>query len=156
VPGSHATLTRNGNGLTTNVHTSVNEPGVYSVWWVLFNHPASCTTYLCTFDEPDLVVNATGHIVPGVGNASFSARLTPGGPYSGEILYQGPEPNLTNVDGALITLVVRYHGAAIPGMISQQLTHFLGGCPDGGAPCQDAQLVVFQGNECTGACAIPF
>ncbi len=156
VPGSNATLTRNQNGLTTNVHTFVDAAGVYSMWWVLFNHPASCATYLCTFDEPDLVVNATAHIVNGAGNTNFGARLTPGGPYSGEILYQGPEPNLTNPVGALIVLVVRYHGPAIPGMIPQQLYYFLGGCPDGGAPCEDKQLVVFRGTECTGACAIPF
>ena len=156
VPGSEATLTRSRTGLTTNVHTTVDMAGVYSVWWVLFNHPGSCMTYLCTFDEPDLVVNATGHIVPNVGNASFSARLTPGGPYSGEILFEGPEPTLTNPDGALIVLVIRYHGPAIPGMIPQQFSYFLGGCPDDGPPCQDKQLVVFRGDECTGACAIPF
>jgi hypothetical protein len=154
VPGSSATLQRNRNGLTTNVHTSVEASGAYTVWWVLFNHPSSCVTFLCTFDEPDLVVNATGHLVP-VGNANFSGRLIPGGPYSGEVLFEGPEPELTNPAGALIVLVIRYHGPAIPGMINEQLTTFLGGCPDGGAPCQDVQLVVFPGPECTGACATP-
>jgi|SRR5215510_4794339 len=155
VPGSDATLLRNRNGLTTNVHTLVDAPGAYTVWWVLFNHPSSCTTYLCTFDEPDLVVNATGHLVPAVGNANFSGRLIPGGPYSGEVIYEGPEPELTNPAGALITLVIRYHGPAIPGMVPQQLTTFLGGCPDDGPPCEDKQLVVFAGPECTGACATP-
>ncbi len=154
VPGAYARLVRNNNGLTTNVHTSVLGTGVYTVWWVLFNHPEACATYLCTFDEPDLVVNATGRIVSG-GRANFSARLSPGGPYSGEIIYEGPDPSLTNPRGALITLVVRYHGPAIPGMIPEQLTTFLGGCPDGGAPCVDEQLAVFPG-DCSGDCLVPF
>ena len=60
VPGAYARLVRNRNGLTTNVHTLVEGSGVYTVWWVVFNHPEDCATYLCTFDEPDIVVNATG------------------------------------------------------------------------------------------------
>ena len=156
VPGAYSTLVRNSNGMTTNVHTSVTSgPGVYSVWWVVFNHPGTCMTYLCTYDEPDLVVNATGKIVPSGGRANFAAWLGPGGPYSGEILYEGPDPTLSNPAGALITLVVRYHGPAIPGMIPEQLTTFLGGCPGGGAPCVDEQLVVFPG-ECSGLCLVPF
>ena len=74
-----------------------------------------------------MVVNATGKIVSG-GLANFSAWVGPGGPYSGEIIYEGPNPSLTNPSGALITLVVRYHGPAIPGEIPEQLTTFLGGC----------------------------
>lgn len=154
VPGASATLLRNRNGLTTNVNTFVTGTGAYTMWWVLFNHPASCMTYLCTFDEPDLVVNATGHIVSSAGVANFSGRLIPGGPYSGQVLYVGPEPTLTNPSGALIVLVVRYHGPAIPGIIPQQLTYFEGGCPGGGAPCRDEQLVVFPG-ECSGLCLVP-
>ena len=102
-----------------------------------------------------MVVNATGHLVSAVGNANFGARLLPGGPYSGEVIFEGPEPELTNPAGALIVLVIRYHGPAIPGMLNEQFTTFLGGCPDGGAPCEDVQLVVFRGPECTGACATP-
>jgi hypothetical protein len=156
VPGAYATLLRSKNGLTMNVHTSVmSGPGAYTVWWVLFNHPDSCMFYLCTFDQPDLVVNATGHVVSSGGTANFAARLSPGGPYSGEIVYEGPEPTLTNPEGALITLVVRYHGRTIPSMLPLQLTTFEGGCPGGGAPCVDEQLVVFPG-ECSGACSVPF
>ncbi len=155
VPGAYARLVRNRNSLTTNVHTSVmSGPGAYTVWWVIFNDPASCAFYLCTFDPPDLVVNATGKIVPSGGVANFSAWVGPGGPYSGEVIFGDPEPGLTNPSGALITLVVRYHGPAIPGMIPEQLTTFLGGCPNGGAPCVDEQLVVFPG-DCSGDCLDP-
>jgi hypothetical protein len=156
VPGANARLVRNRNSVTTNVHTSVmSGPGAYTVWWGIFNDPASCAFYLCTFDEPDLVVNATGKIVPSGGIANFSAWLGPGGPYSGEIIFGEPEPGLTNPAGALITLVVRYHGPAIPGMIPEQLTTFFaGGCGFDGmgnptGPCLDAQLVVFPG-DCSG------
>ena len=154
VPGAYATLVRNKNGLTTNVHTTVmSGAGAYTVWWVVFNDPASCEFYLCTFDEPDLVVNATGKIVPS-GAANFSAWLGPGGPYSGEVILGDPEPGLTNPAGALIVLVVRYHGPAISGSVPELLNTFLGGCPGGGAPCVDEQLVVFPG-DCSGDCLDP-
>lgn len=154
VPGAYSTLVRNRNGLTTSVHTFVESgPGPYTLWWIIFNDPASCATYLCTFDLPDLAVNATGKMVPPRGVANFSAWVGPGGPYSGEVIIG--DPGLTNPEGALITLVVRYHGPAIPGIIPQQLTyHSADFCPGGGAPCVDEQIVVFPG-ECSGACLDP-
>jgi len=155
VPGALANLVRGRNGITTNVQTAVAAPGAYTVWWVVFNNPGACATYLCTFDEPDLVSHAAGHIVSPGGNANLSGSLRVGGPL-GEVIYEGPDPGLTNPSGALITLVVRYHGPALAGMIPQQISTFLGGCPPGGGlSCQDVQLVVFPGNECTGACADP-
>ena len=156
VPDAYSNLFRGPNGLATNVQTYVGVGGVYSVWWVVFNHPGTCVTYLCTFDEPDLVVNTAAHVVsvPGAANLSGSLRVG-GGPYSGEVLYEGPEPQLANPAGALITLVIRYHGPKSPGSIPDQLSNYLGGCPDGGAPCQDIQLVVFPGGECNGNCSNP-
>lgn len=155
VPGALANLVRGQNGITTNVQTAVAVPGAYTVWWIVFNHPAACATYLCTFDEPDLISYAAGHIVSPGGSANLSGSLRVGGA-RGEVIYEGPDPDLTNPGGALITLVVRYHGPALAGMIPQQISTFLGGCPPGGGlSCQDVQLVVFPGNECTGACADP-
>ncbi|HEY8225615.1 MAG TPA: hypothetical protein VIG25_10075 [Pyrinomonadaceae bacterium] len=153
VPGAYARLVRNQNGITTNVHTSLEGSGVYTVWWVVFNHPEDCETYLCTFDLPDLVVNATGRIVPSGAPANFSAWLGIGGPYSGEVI---PDFNgsLTNPEGALITLVVRFHGPPIPGQVPEQLSTFFGGCPNGEG-CVDEQLVVFPG-DCSGDCLVPF
>ena len=151
VPGASATLVRNRNGITANVHTTVPDAGVYSLWWVIFNHPETeCTNssnaYQCEFDLPDIVVNATGHISPG-GNLDLSAWLGVGGPYSGEVVCPGilgpcSGDGLTNPYGALVLLVIRYHGPATPGIIPQQLTTYLGG-PNDCAPCVDEQLVLF-------------
>ena len=155
VPGAYGTLVRNDDGLTTGIHTTVSSgPGVYSLWWIIYNNPGSCTTYLCTFDLPDLAVNATARIVPR-GTASLNAHLSPGGPYSGEVVLGDPAVGLTNIDGALVFLIVRYHGPATPGIIQDQLTQYAGGCPGAGAPCVDEQIIVFPG-DCTGACAVPF
>lgn len=155
VPGANASLVRGSNGITTNVHTFVTAPGAYTLWWVVFNHPQNCQTYLCTFDEPDFVIGATGHPVNGAEISNLSARLNVGGPYNNEILYEGPDPGLTNPDGALITLVIRYHGTDLESGGSKQFRRFLAGCPDDGAPCEDVQLVVFPG-DCSALCLVPF
>jgi hypothetical protein len=155
VPGADATLVRNSRGLTTGVHTSVSSgPGVYSLWWIIYNDPASCTTFLCTFDLPDIAVNATARVVPD-GSASLSAHLSPGGPYSGEVVLGDPSSGLTNPEGALVFLIVRYHGPATPGIIAEQLTQYAGGCPGAGAPCVDEQIIIFPG-DCSGPCEVPF
>jgi len=155
VPGAHAELVRSKNGLTTNVNTFLSSgPGVYSLWWIVVNDPGSCATYLCTFDEPDIAVNAMARIVAN-GNGNFAAHLRGGGPYSGEVAFGDPDVGLTNPEGALVTLIVRYHGPKILGEIPSQFTRYFGGCPGGGSPCVDEQIIVFPG-DCTGACAIPF
>jgi hypothetical protein len=154
VPGASASLVRNARGITTGVDTFVSSgPGVYSLWWLIYNDPSSCATYLCTYDLPDLAANATAHIVRS-GVVQLNASLKPGGPYSGEVVVGDPSVGLTNPAGALVFLVVRYHGPAIPGGVQEQLTEYFGGCPDGSA-CIDEQLVVFPG-DCSGACSDPF
>jgi len=151
VPGANATLVRNRNGITVNVHTTVADAGVYSMWWVIFNHPETqCTSpddaYQCEFDLPDIVVNAAGKISSG-GNLDISAWLGVGGPYSGEVIcpgFAGPcsGDGLTNPQGALVLLVIRYHGPATPGIIPEQLTTYFGG-PNDCAVCVDEQLALF-------------
>jgi len=156
VDGAEARLVRNPNGLTTNVHTFVSPAGAYTLWWVVFNHPQNCTTYLCTFDEPDFAIGATGHPTSdSAGTANFSGRLSVGGPYNNYVLYEGPDPGLTNPSGALITLVIRYHGPNLEPGGSNEFRGYFAGCADGGAPCQDQQLVVFPG-DCSGLCLVPF
>src|SRR6266705_1613905 len=151
VPDAYATLVRNKKSITANVHSSVSDAGAYTLWWVIFNHPENCTdpadTYPCEYDFPDIVLNATGNVSSGAA-LNLSANLSIGGPYSDEascpgILGDCPGTGLTNPAGAVVQMVIRYHGPAIPGKIPQQLSTFLGGCPDGGAPCEDPQIVVF-------------
>jgi hypothetical protein len=153
IDGAEARLVRNPAGLTTNVHTFAGS-GAYTLWWVVFNHPENCQTYLCTYDEPDLVIGATGHPVSGSELANFSGRLGVNGPYNNFILYEGPDPTLSNPAGALITLVIRYHGPELASGGSDEFRSYFAGCPDGGAPCQDKQLVVFPG-DCSGQCSVP-
>jgi hypothetical protein len=153
VEGAEAELVRNRTGLTTNVHTFTG-PGAYTLWWVVFNHPENCETYICTYDEPDLVIGATGHPVSSSQLANLSARLGVKGPYNNFILYEGPDPTLSNPAGALITLVIRYHGPDLASGGSKGFRSYFAGCPDGGAPCEDRQLVVFPG-DCSGLCLVP-
>ncbi|HEV8133234.1 MAG TPA: hypothetical protein VGP85_01085 [Pyrinomonadaceae bacterium] len=153
IEGAEAGLVRNPTGLTTNVHTFAG-PGAYTLWWVVFNHPEDCQTYFCTYDEPDLVIGATGHPINASELANFSARLNVNGPYNNFILFEGPDPTLSNPAGALITLVIRYHGPELASGGSDEFRNYFAGCPDGGAPCEDRQLVVFPG-DCSGLCLIP-
>jgi hypothetical protein len=138
---------RNNDSLTVNIHTSDLPPGAYSVWWVIYNHPELCTVpFECmdpahdeALDSPVqfALQNATGHIVGGAAIGNFSASIRIGGHPSGEVL-EGP--GLLNPAGALVLMVVRYHGPAISGMIPQQLSTFDGGCAINN--CEDLQLVV--------------
>jgi hypothetical protein len=150
VPGAYATLIRNKNGITTSVHTTETDAGVYSLWWVIFNHPENCNDpndeYQCEYDLPDIIVNAIAHVSAG-GNLNLSANLDVGGPYSGEVICPGiagpcSGDGLTNPSGALVLLVLRYHGPATPGIVQNQLTEYLAG-PDDCAICVDNQLVLF-------------
>jgi len=152
VPDAYAKSVRNRNGISVSVHTSVTDAGAYTLWWVIFNHPENCTdradTYPCEYDLPDIVSNATGGLSSG-STLTLSASVGVGRPYYGEVICPGilsgdcPGTGLTNPSGAVVQLVIRYHGPAIPGMIPEQLSTFLGGCPDGGPPCEDPQIVVF-------------
>lgn len=141
-----ATLKRSDDGLKVTIHTTDLPPGAYTIWWAVYNYPENCAGP-CGFDD-DLSpavgafwVNATGKVITNGDQANFVAHLDADGPF-GEILVPGA--GLANPQGAEVQIVVRYHGVAIPGMIEEQTSTFLGGCPDGGAPCQDLQLIVFQ------------
>jgi hypothetical protein len=146
VTGATATLQRSDDGLKVNIHTSDLPPGAYTIWWAVYNYPENCAG-TCGFDDDftpavgAFWVNGTGKVISNGDHANFVAHLDIDGPF-GEILVAGP--GLVNPGGAEVQLVVRYHGAAIPGIIEEQTSTFLGGCPDGGPPCQDRQLIVFQ------------
>ena len=156
VPGAFARLVRKTDGLTVNLHTSELTPGAYTLWWGIYNFPENCDYDPCggppELGFPDdskpsvgaFWTNATGHVV-GQGNEgdvnNFSSRLNVGGPY-GDIIVNTAS-GLLNPEGAQVQLVLRYHGPVVPGLVREQTSLFLGGCPDAGPPCEDKQFILF-------------
>ena len=129
VPGSSSMLVRNDNGVTGTVHTDGLTAGnAYTMWFVVFNNPGACVGG-CGADDlgragvQASVVFGTGHVVGGEGN-NFAGWLGVGdtdGAISG--------PGLLHPRTAEIHLIIRNHGAAIPGLIDEQISSFNGGCP---------------------------
>ncbi len=145
VEGS-ATLHRNNNGVTVNVKTSGLTPGyAYTLWIIPFNEPVGvCASTGCTpddlFDAHGDVIYGTGHVVGGNGKGNFSAHLNEGD--TGRVTEYG----LTDAQGAEIHVVIRCHGPAIPGMISEQIHTFNGGCNEGDENeglCDDVWFAIF-------------
>jgi hypothetical protein len=153
VAGSASQLVRNNNGLTTSVNTSDLTPGVYTLWWVIFNNPENCVVpHQCSVPADLLdpsqqaavqssAVNAAGHLVSSNGIGNFGAWIGIGGPYSGELL---AGPGLLDIRGADILLVVRYHGPALQHQLIEQMTTFTGGCAVN--TCFDDQFAYYPGN----------
>ncbi len=157
VGSSH--LLRNGSGVTSTLHTTDVLPGhAFTLWWVVFNNPAACVDGC---NGPDLrnpevmadVMYATGNISGDAGTLNFGAHLSVGDT-SGSIIDDlfGLEPiGLIDPMGAEIHQIIRSHGPAIPGQVSEQITTFNGGCtiilprpeiPDEEGECVDIQFAV--------------
>ena len=127
-----ATINRNANGATANVHTTGLTPGnIYSLWWVVFGNPEECTGPCDATDlfDPDVNGGATGvgaTVVGGSGKAGYGARLNLGDP-----LPIALGNTFDDVLGSEFHLVVRDHGPALTGQEQKaQLTpEFNGGCP---------------------------
>ena len=149
VEGS-ATLHRNKDGITINVKTSELTPGyAYTLWIIPFNKPEDCARILdpanpvlslaCRSDEllpftdgyGDVIYGA-GHVVGGSGKGNFSAHLN-----NGDIGRFGN--GLIDAQGAEVHIVVRCHGPADPGRISEQIHTFEVGCE----VCADVWFGIF-------------
>ena len=127
--------------------------GAYSFWWVVFNHPEKCfagTIGRCgAGDLPmfggDPAVEASllwgaGFVADGTGSANISASLQSSNP-PGEVVFG---PGLTEVAGADIHGVLRFHGPAVAGMTAEVVSNFNGGCP-GGEGCSNVQFSPHEG-----------
>ncbi len=143
VVDANSVLVRNRRGISMTIHTSELPPGAYSVWWVIHNYPEFCTERPCTLtDEANplvqaSVLNATGSVVGMRGTGNFGAALSVGSPTHGEVIFG---PGLLNPLGADVLMVVRYHGPVIPGILTEQLTTFDGGCAIN--TCSDEQVAL--------------
>lgn len=137
----------------------------YSLWWVVFNEPENC---LFGCDVRDLfaghgqVFYGGGFVTDPSGQGDVSARTTIGEIPDGAdrfsevapiafdpplIIDPATETGLQNPHGAMIHVVVRYHGTVDAANVAGQIGTYLGGCalPDGtpGAACFDEQILVF-------------
>jgi hypothetical protein len=132
VADATATLMRNDNGVRYQLHTTGLTPGnVYTLWLVVVNEAGECAGSPCT--GPDVILNAAtrsqvsyagGHVVGG-SSGTFAGHVQVG-PIDGWL----PDRTLEDASSAEIHLVVNDHGPAIPGLVSDMLSTYRGGCSD--------------------------
>lgn len=152
-----STLKRGADAITLSIETTQLKPGyAYTVWWVVFDKPEFCSAPACGEDdvfedamaggpnrmELSVIGAADGSVVPANGKATYTGSLKK---YDTSLAIFGD--GLDFSDTAEIHYVIRSHGAAIPGLIEEQITTFNGGC-DPGQPnegqCEDVQFAVHK------------
>src|SRR5262249_30343107 len=122
-----STLVRNDNGVGVTIHTVGLPAGTAdTVWWVIFNNPSACNHGMggLRCGAADVLVPAvmasvqfaTGHIIGPDGVGDYGAYLRQGDT-SGCASPGLPCNGLVSARSADVHLVVRTHGAPIPGLI---------------------------------------
>ncbi len=159
VVGSSGTAKVNNNGATIKVKATGLEKGhAYTMWVVFFSDQNDCDGGCNGADlgGANGITYGAGKVVGGSGNATFVARLSDGSTGSRVPgVYEAGSNNEFHI-------VIRSHGPKIPGMVSEQIHEFGGGCAvDGevGPPpeatgdfpvpalpgeCGDVQLYIFS------------
>lgn len=137
-----STLLRSDHGVTVRLATSELEPRhVVTLWWIVANAPGECQAGLPGLSRCGpgdhvagrgemSVHQATGRIVRRDGTARYSAHLRVGD--VSRALFEG-EPGLTDARGAEVILLLKTHGPKIPGLTSEMLHTFAGGCDEEGS-----------------------
>jgi hypothetical protein len=144
VPNAWSSLVRTDRGLAMTIHTSGLPAGsADTVWWVIFNHPQNCAYPMAgnrcgigdIFFSPKVETSvdyAAGHVLGPDGTGIFGSSLAVGdtsGCVPANIPPHFPcNAGLTNPLGADVLLVIRNHGDPIPGLVSEQISSFAGGC----------------------------
>lgn len=170
IDGAEASLTRMEHGVSMVLNTVELEAGdAVTVWWIVFNAPENCSDGMCGEDDifmmdengefilPDdgsppanpegreaamiSAMRADGHVIDEGGAAWFQGHLPIGD--TSEAIWG---PGLLDAMTAEIHLVVRVHGAAIPGEIDAMINTVNGGCESTWPfePCEDVQFAVFM------------
>lgn len=152
-----ATLQRTAAGIRLWVDTTMLVPGdAYTLWWVIFNDPASCDMDGCNgSDFPQnggdpaveaSVMNATGRVVL-ASDASFNAFLPVGFSHTNTAnggTRQNFGTGLQDVEGAEVHVIIRSHG---PSSGNSEQTSAVNIDCDNAAPamgCYDPQSIAFQ------------
>lgn len=126
VPGASSTLERSEDQLSMSLQTSDLEPGIYTIWWVLY--PPNHT-------DNEMALAAGGEVgQDGLGN--FEGTLD-----------KDELDLIQNLLDAKVELIVRYHGPPIEGRIEEQKTEMDGGCDIDPDPCANVQIAVYSGPE---------
>lgn len=139
-----AKLLRTRHGVKTVATAPDVAPGVYTMWWVVWNTPEGCATpNQCgegdLFDpegDTGLAIGYAGGTVVGAnGRLRIAGQLREGGslegfpyPEFGEVGVSLTETTLVDSRHAEIHLVIRSHGEPIPTLLRSQLRTFNGGC----------------------------
>lgn len=133
VEDASATLTRNANGVSYRLETnSLTSGNAYTLWVVVVNNPAACSSSPCT--APDILLNpasdsqvlfGTGLVAGGSGNATFAGALQ-----EGDLPGWLPDRNFDDATTAEIHLVLNDHGPKIPTMVPDMIKSYRGGCSD--------------------------
>jgi hypothetical protein len=124
VPGASSTLERSVDQATMSLQTSDLEPGIYTIWWMIYP-PSSGATWL-----------AAGEEVGQDGLGNFEATL--------KTEDHALVDDLLNTE---VEIIMRYHGPPIEGRIEEQKTEMNGGCDIDPDPCENVQIAVHPGAE---------
>jgi len=154
VEGARATLTRNDRGITLRWHSTVEEPGAYTLWWVIWNDPSLCDGPCGLADlgvDGVSVMSAGGFVVGKSGRANFGSRLNVGEITAAHAVLDDPA-GLENPRDAEVHVVLRSHGPMVPEYMPEQIETFEGGCTpgssfgagDGPNECEDVQFTLFR------------
>ena len=151
--GGAGILSRTRDRLWVTIATSGLDPdAAYTVWWVIFENPENCAGGPGACADTDLgnaavagsAFLATGFVTGADGTATVSAHhegynMIPGG--TDVLLGNG----LSRGNGfhAEVHMVVRSHGAIVPGNVAAQISTIDGACDVN--TCADQQAIVFPG-----------
>jgi len=122
--GGSATLLRNKNGISVQIHSTGLTPGnAYTAWFIAFEEGGNP-------DHP-IVVHAAGNIVGASGNSTFAGHLSTGpiGAANGMDILDGGDGNFNDPEGSLVVIHVVFHGPAGvdgPGTIPENIHEFTG------------------------------
>lgn len=147
-----SSLVRNGQGISMTVRANDLTPHhAYTVWFIAFNDPGACDG-VC--DVQDVLANrgvpavrfGAGRVVGASGEANFGGHLavanTGGPPCAAGPALGSCGPGLLDAQAAVVHLVVRTHGAAIPELVNEQISSFNGGCPPNA--CANVQFAEYH------------
>jgi hypothetical protein len=144
VAGASSKINRTDRGITVSVNTTVN-PGTYTMWLLIWNNPQNCKgnpdlglRCFPPLDPPSCVLYGAGHVVGNNGKLNYTAHQQAWVPGSGPDCGNGlMYPRTADVHAA-----VRSHGEKIPGMVSEQINTFGGGCDTN--ECSEVQAAAHE------------